>query len=355
MDVKKARETIEITQPTNLQSTKIFVGALPEGCTDAMLKKAFYPYGEITAAICIVDHGSGRNRGFGFVQFTDARSVVSVLDDYHEHFIADKWVETKCCLPKEDERYNDQSGYCSNGSVSFHGAQASSRTNFHDASRASNDYPQSPYPSRPVNPVPASFGKGVYYATHHDQGNGPNNSFNHMEHSGRKNKRNYYCTSDSHLFSASDTEHPPTNYIAKGGFNMNLPRPFAISGKGSQPANKGHHELLSSVHRNHADVDRVAGYNSPNLKYPRAAKMSYDHPAYDYRNPNVGINSTGANEYYNDYKHASTMNGYGHVPNYPQPFYPPSGLPHHLPHGVELPGDGTNLSSLLKDIRFHCE
>jgi cold-inducible RNA-binding protein len=59
---------------------KLFVGGLSWGMTDADLRKAFEPYGEITEAKVITDRDTGRSRGFGFVTFSqdeDARTAIS--------------------------------------------------------------------------------------------------------------------------------------------------------------------------------------------------------------------------------------------------------------------------------------
>jgi len=61
---------------------KLFVGGLSWGTTDADLKKAFAPYGEITEAKVITERDTGRSRGFGFVTFArdeDAKTAISKM------------------------------------------------------------------------------------------------------------------------------------------------------------------------------------------------------------------------------------------------------------------------------------
>jgi RNA recognition motif-containing protein len=61
---------------------KLFVGGLSWGMTDADLRKAFEPYGEITEAKVITDRDTGRSRGFGFVTFSqdeDAKTAISKM------------------------------------------------------------------------------------------------------------------------------------------------------------------------------------------------------------------------------------------------------------------------------------
>ncbi|CAD7935949.1 unnamed protein product [Amoebophrya sp. A120] len=111
LDVKRAKEIAE-TEETSTQ--KIFVGALPETCTSDKLRAYFGKYGAITAAVVITDHETNHSRGFGFVNFRNSDSVVKCLEDYHEHFIDEKWVETKCCLPRDGRKggqYNNSDNY----------------------------------------------------------------------------------------------------------------------------------------------------------------------------------------------------------------------------------------------------
>lgn len=50
---------------------KLFIGNLAWGVTDDKLKDAFTAFGEVTGARVVTEKGSGRSRGFGFVEFAD--------------------------------------------------------------------------------------------------------------------------------------------------------------------------------------------------------------------------------------------------------------------------------------------
>ncbi|MCB9531091.1 MAG: RNA-binding protein [Myxococcales bacterium] len=52
-------------------SKKLFVGSLSWNTTDADLRAAFEPFGEVTDAKVITDRETGRSRGFGFVTFSN--------------------------------------------------------------------------------------------------------------------------------------------------------------------------------------------------------------------------------------------------------------------------------------------
>ncbi len=52
-------------------SKKLFVGSLSWNTTDAGLREAFEPFGEVSDAKVITDRETGRSRGFGFVTFAN--------------------------------------------------------------------------------------------------------------------------------------------------------------------------------------------------------------------------------------------------------------------------------------------
>lgn len=50
---------------------RLFVGNLPYSTNNDSLRELFAQYGEVTTADVIMDHGTGRSKGFGFVEFAD--------------------------------------------------------------------------------------------------------------------------------------------------------------------------------------------------------------------------------------------------------------------------------------------
>ena len=60
----------------------IYVGNLPYSITENDLKELFSEYGEVQAVKLVMDHETGRPRGFGFVEMdkTDARSAIKVIN-----------------------------------------------------------------------------------------------------------------------------------------------------------------------------------------------------------------------------------------------------------------------------------
>ncbi|OII78048.1 RNA recognition family protein [Cryptosporidium andersoni] len=82
-------------------ATKIFVGGLPQSCTDEKLREHFGKYGMIKNLSVMVDRDTNRHRGFGFVEYESPESVEEVMRHYYDHQIDNKWVECKKALPRE--------------------------------------------------------------------------------------------------------------------------------------------------------------------------------------------------------------------------------------------------------------
>jgi RNA recognition motif-containing protein len=63
----------------------IFVGNLPFSATGADLEQLFGEYGAIDSAAVINDRETGRSRGFGFVEMTDAGEANKAIEELNGH------------------------------------------------------------------------------------------------------------------------------------------------------------------------------------------------------------------------------------------------------------------------------
>jgi RNA recognition motif-containing protein len=64
-------------------ASKLYVGNLPYTTTDDELREAFESYGEVLSATIITERGTGRSKGFGFVEFNteeEAQSAISGMN-----------------------------------------------------------------------------------------------------------------------------------------------------------------------------------------------------------------------------------------------------------------------------------
>jgi len=99
---------------------KIFVGGLTQEARDDDLRKYFEPYGNIIDAVVMMDRGTQRSRGFGFVTFDDPSAVARAMS--MTHTILGKAVEVKRAEPKQDmnaQRAQFHGGYQQYGRGGF--------------------------------------------------------------------------------------------------------------------------------------------------------------------------------------------------------------------------------------------
>lgn len=63
----------------NQRFTNVYVKNFGEEFTDEMLSETFEKYGKIVSAKVMIDHNTGRSRGFGFVSYEthEAAAMVS--------------------------------------------------------------------------------------------------------------------------------------------------------------------------------------------------------------------------------------------------------------------------------------
>ena len=61
-------------------SNKLFVGGIAWATKEDALRDAFEQFGEVTEAKIVVDHYTGRSRGFGFVTYTNVEDASKALE-----------------------------------------------------------------------------------------------------------------------------------------------------------------------------------------------------------------------------------------------------------------------------------
>jgi RNA recognition motif-containing protein len=63
--------------------SKLYVGNLSYGVTDAALQEMFAPHGSVQSAQVIMDRDTGRSKGFGFVEMgneQEARTAIAAMN-----------------------------------------------------------------------------------------------------------------------------------------------------------------------------------------------------------------------------------------------------------------------------------
>jgi RNA recognition motif-containing protein len=86
---------------------KIFVGNLSWKTSEEQLKAHFETYGRVESAKIVADKGTGRSKGFGFVEMGDAESAATAIRELNGKSLLDR--PLRLSLAQERER-NEQRG-----------------------------------------------------------------------------------------------------------------------------------------------------------------------------------------------------------------------------------------------------
>ena len=80
----------------------IYVGNLSFKATDADLRTAFEPFGQVKSAKIVEDRDTGRSRGFGFVEMPDDEEGRKAIEAVNNMEIAGRAVRVNEARPRED-------------------------------------------------------------------------------------------------------------------------------------------------------------------------------------------------------------------------------------------------------------
>lgn len=80
----------------------IYVGNLSYNVSDDNLKDVFEAYGEVSSAKVITDKYSGRSKGFGFVEMSDASQAQAAIEQLDGAEIDGRPVRVNEARPRED-------------------------------------------------------------------------------------------------------------------------------------------------------------------------------------------------------------------------------------------------------------
>lgn len=79
----------------------IYVGNLPFSMTEADLEELFRQHGEVRRASIIMDRETGRSRGFGFVELTDAAAGQNAINALNGFEIQGRKLAVNEAKPRE--------------------------------------------------------------------------------------------------------------------------------------------------------------------------------------------------------------------------------------------------------------
>ncbi len=83
-------------------SVNIYVGNLPYSVTESELQNLFGQHGEVVSAKIIMDHLSGRSKGFGFVEMKDNNEANAAIEQLDGKDIMGRNVKVNLAKPRTD-------------------------------------------------------------------------------------------------------------------------------------------------------------------------------------------------------------------------------------------------------------
>jgi len=108
VEVKRAVPRESVNKPENhISVKKLYVNGIKEDHTEEMLKEHFSKFGTVSDVDIIKDKGTGKKRGFAFVQFNDYDPVDKCVL-LRSHVINDKRCDVKKALSRDEMRKAEQ-------------------------------------------------------------------------------------------------------------------------------------------------------------------------------------------------------------------------------------------------------
>src|SRR5574339_647374 len=90
-------------------ATKLYVGNLTYAMNDTALEALFAPYGSVQSAQVIMDRDTGRSKGFGFVEMTNAQEGQAAINALNGKESGGRSLTVNEARPRE-ERSGGRSG-----------------------------------------------------------------------------------------------------------------------------------------------------------------------------------------------------------------------------------------------------
>lgn len=86
---------------------KIYVGNLPYTVTDDELRNAFAQFGAVDSADVIIDRATGRSKGFGFVEMSDANEAKAAIDGLNGKDLGGRAMNVSEARPRTERPRSD--------------------------------------------------------------------------------------------------------------------------------------------------------------------------------------------------------------------------------------------------------
>ncbi|XP_022765467.1 glycine-rich RNA-binding protein RZ1C-like isoform X1 [Durio zibethinus] len=105
------------------EENRIFVGGLSWDVSERELEHAFSRFGKILESQIMLERDTGRPRGFGFITFSDHRSMDEAIREMHGRELGERIISVNKAQPKmgEDLDHGYRGGYSSRGRGGYAG------------------------------------------------------------------------------------------------------------------------------------------------------------------------------------------------------------------------------------------
>ena len=97
---------------------KLYVGNLPYKVRDNDLAELFSPYGEVSSAKVMMERGTDRSKGFGFVEMADDAQAQAAIAGMHGQAMGGRPLVVNEARPLEERpprQFGDRGGYGDRG------------------------------------------------------------------------------------------------------------------------------------------------------------------------------------------------------------------------------------------------
>ena len=88
----------------------IYISNLSYGVADSDLKQLFEEFGEVSSAKVIIDHYTGRSKGFGFVEMPDNEASLKAIAELNQAEYDGKVIAVAEARPREERPKRSEYG-----------------------------------------------------------------------------------------------------------------------------------------------------------------------------------------------------------------------------------------------------
>jgi peptidyl-prolyl isomerase E (cyclophilin E) len=86
----------------------LYVGGLDEAVTEPILKAAFTPFGDVSDVQVPMDYTSGKNKGFGFIEFEEEADAAAALENMNDSELYGRVLRVTIARPQKAARANNR-------------------------------------------------------------------------------------------------------------------------------------------------------------------------------------------------------------------------------------------------------